>query len=92
MDQPLYEACATAVHSVGPDGRVLGGADAVFYALERMGGGLFARVFRLPPLVWLMRGLYRLVANNRDKLSQLGFTQGEACGLKRSTGAPDKDA
>lgn len=52
------------------DGRVYGGAQAVAMLLIDAGGvwrpvGLLARV---PPFRWIAHGLYRLIANNRQRL------------------------
>lgn len=55
---------------VATDGRVHGGAQAVAELLLDAGGlwrplGL---LIRTPPFRWIAHGLYRLVANNRDRL------------------------
>ena len=62
--------CLTAMQLVLPDGRVLGGADAVPELLRRIHGwGWVAGVFALPPVRPLARRVYAWIARNRMKLS-----------------------
>ena len=64
------EAFARAFQLVLPDGRVLGGAEAVPELLRRIRGwGWVAGVFALPPVRPLARVIYGWVARNRMKLS-----------------------
>jgi predicted DCC family thiol-disulfide oxidoreductase YuxK len=55
---------------VDPDGRVSGGAQAVARLLSDAGPpwALLGAALRVPPLSWLARVLYRLVAANRHRL------------------------
>ncbi|MGY1642383.1 thiol-disulfide oxidoreductase DCC family protein [Geodermatophilus sp. SYSU D00703] len=55
---------------VSRSGRVSGGARAVAEALRAAGGpwALIGVALRVPPLSWLARGVYRLVAANRMRL------------------------
>ena len=62
--------CLTAMQLVLPDGRVLGGADAVPELLRRIRGwGWVAGVFALPLVRPLARVIYGWIARNRMKLS-----------------------
>jgi len=62
--------CLAAMQLVLPDGRVLGGADAVPEVLRRIRGwGWVAGVFALPPVRPLARRIYGWVARNRMKIS-----------------------
>lgn len=66
---------------VTPDGAVHGGAQAVAKLLLRSRGGwpLLGALLTLPPVKWVAHGVYRLVANNRQRLP--GGTA--ACALPR---------
>jgi predicted DCC family thiol-disulfide oxidoreductase YuxK len=61
---------------VGTDGRVDGGAQAIARLLLDCGGiwALLGGLIRVPPLRWVAHGLYRLVANNRDRMPGGGPT------------------
>ena len=62
--------CLTAMQLVLPDGRVVGGADAVPELLRRIRGwGWVAGLFALPPARPLARRIYGWVARNRMKIS-----------------------
>jgi predicted DCC family thiol-disulfide oxidoreductase YuxK len=67
----------TAAYWVEAEGRLRRGSDAVAAALVAAGGGwrLVGLVLRVPPVSWLARGVYRVVAGNRHRLP--GAT--EAC-------------
>ena len=53
-----------------PDGRVLGGADAVPELMRRIRGwGWLARLFALPPVRPVARQVYAWIARNRMKIS-----------------------
>lgn len=73
MTPALYAACEKAVHVVRPDGTLLRGGRATLFILERLGWGWFARLLALPPLVWGVELLYRLVAANRPFFSRFLF-------------------
>ena len=55
---------------VGPDGTLAGGAPAVAGALRAAGGpwALAGGLLSVPPISWLARGVYRVVAANRYRL------------------------
>jgi predicted DCC family thiol-disulfide oxidoreductase YuxK len=55
---------------VATDGRIDGGAQAVARLLLDCGGlwTVPGAVLRVPPFRWIGHGLYRLVANNRDRM------------------------
>ena len=62
--------CMTAMQLVLPDGRVLGGADAVPELLRRIRGWAWvAGVFALPPVRPLARVIYGWIARNRMRIS-----------------------
>ena len=64
------ERAAREVLWAAADGRVSGGAQAVAALLADAGGAwrVAGLALRLPPLSWLARGGYRLVAANRRRL------------------------
>ena len=62
------------------DGRVVGGAKAVFTILSRLGWGWLGTLLAVPPLVWPMEFGYRIVARNRGWISRR-FFGGNACAL-----------
>ncbi|WP_328541110.1 thiol-disulfide oxidoreductase DCC family protein [Streptomyces sp. NBC_00344] len=55
---------------VTPAGAVYGGAQAVAKLLLSAGRGwaVLGALLRLPPLRWMARAVYRIVANNRDRM------------------------
>lgn len=65
MTAELAEACARALHVITSDGRVLRAGRATLFIFERCGYKWSARLFRLPPLVWLVDLGYAVVARNR---------------------------
>lgn len=80
MDPELYEECKKALYVVKADGTRLRGADAVLFAMQETGKGLWA-VLRVPPIIWIARLVYRWIAQNRGLVSKL-FFKGETCNLK----------
>ena len=65
----------TAMQLVLPDGRVVGGADAVPELMRRIRGlGWLTAVFALPGVRPVARRLYAWIARNRMRIS---------CGLRR---------
>jgi predicted DCC family thiol-disulfide oxidoreductase YuxK len=61
---------------VAPDGRIDGGAQAVAKLLLDCGGlwAALGALLRVPPFRWIGHGVYRLVANNRDRMPGGGPT------------------
>ena len=80
MRPGLEERCLRELVVVAPDGRELGGARAVFFALRGTSLGWLAAWWSLPPFVWLASGAYALVARNRGFLSKTLF-RAQVCGL-----------
>lgn len=64
------DALRRGVHVFTADGRVLRGGRAVLFIAEQLGYGWIARPLSLPPLVWLVEGIYWLIARFRGKLSR----------------------
>lgn len=76
MTPALRAACENAVHVVTSEGRVLRAGRAVLFILDHIGKArLFARVFSLPPLVYLVEIGYRILAVNRPFFSRFLFTK-----------------
>lgn len=74
MTPQLERACRRAVHVVTPDGRLLKAGRAALYVLGEIGWPkLLVQVLSLPPLVWPVEIVYRIVANNRMFLSRYIF-------------------
>jgi len=71
MTPALAAACADAVHVVTADGRVLRAGRAVLFVLEQLGWPV--RLLALPPLIWPIEWLYRVVARNRAFFSRFLF-------------------
>jgi predicted DCC family thiol-disulfide oxidoreductase YuxK len=68
--QVSEESCLTAMRLVLPDGRVLGGADAVPEILLRIPRWRWlARIFALPGVRPVARRIYAWIADNRMRLS-----------------------
>lgn len=67
------EQCESAVHLVEPDGRVCSGADAVvrLFDFGLRGGSGLGRLLSLPPLIWVLRIGYRIVARHRQFFSAI---------------------
>lgn len=80
MTDAIFEQCKSAVVVMTSDGKQFNGADGILFVLEHLGWGVFARILRLPPLVWVMRLGYLVIARNRGRLSRW-FFGGQVCGL-----------
>ena len=66
----LRAACARAMHVLTTDGRVLKAGRASLFVLGEIGWPLAARVLAWPPFLWAVELGYRLVADNRGRLSR----------------------
>ncbi|MFG2589730.1 DUF393 domain-containing protein [Streptomyces sp. NBC_01166] len=55
---------------ITPPGKIYGGAQAVAKMLLNAGSGwaVLGALLTLPPLRWIAHGVYRLVANNRERM------------------------
>ncbi|MEE9274876.1 MAG: DCC1-like thiol-disulfide oxidoreductase family protein [bacterium] len=72
MTDALRLRCARAVHLILPDGTTLSAGRACLGVLSLLGWPRTARLLSLPPLVWIVEALYRLVAMNRGWLGRIG--------------------
>lgn len=61
------EACEKEIHIISESGKVLRGADAVLEIWRKTGhwSAFLAGFFRIPPFIWLVRMVYRLIARFR---------------------------
>jgi predicted DCC family thiol-disulfide oxidoreductase YuxK len=75
MTDPLYAACARAVHVVRADGTVLRGGRATLFILERLGWGPVARLLSYPPLIWPVELGYAIVARHRGFFARFFFRE-----------------
>ena len=66
----LAEACEEAVHIIQPNGEVLKAGRAVLFALATLGYSKSSRILGTPPFIWLVEIGYRLVAQNRHRLTR----------------------
>jgi predicted DCC family thiol-disulfide oxidoreductase YuxK len=64
------EQAAAALQCVQIDGTVRSGHEAIAAALESAGRiwSIIGRALRLPGISWVAAGVYRLVADNRQRL------------------------
>lgn len=86
------ERAAYEVLWITPDGTVYGGAQAVTRILLSAGSGwsVLGAILRLPPLCWVADGVYRLIANNRERMP--GGTAACALPADRRPGASRRPA
>ncbi|GAA1912685.1 hypothetical protein GCM10009753_50860 [Streptantibioticus ferralitis] len=72
---------------ITPDGSVYGGAQAVAKLLLSARGGwaVLGALLKLPPIRWAAHGLYRIIADNRDRMP--GGTAACALPASRRPGA-----
>ena len=70
IDQALRARCERALHIVTPSGRVLDGGKAVLFIAQGLGYRRSARILARRPLFWMVEYGYRLVANNRGRISR----------------------
>jgi predicted DCC family thiol-disulfide oxidoreductase YuxK len=75
MTRQLAEACATALHVVTDDGKILKAGRACLFVLAAIGRRRTARLLSLPPLVWLVELGYRLVARHRTFFGRFLFRE-----------------
>lgn len=73
MTEEIRQACASAVHVVTAEGRVLKAGRACLYILEGLGYAPLARVLGVPPMVWMVELGYRVVASRRRFFSRFPF-------------------
>jgi predicted DCC family thiol-disulfide oxidoreductase YuxK len=63
-------ALRRGVHVITADGRVLRSGRAVLFIGEQLGYGWLTRPLSLPPMVWVVEGVYWVIARLRGKLSR----------------------
>jgi len=63
-------ALQRGVHVITADGRVLRSGRAVLFIGEQLGYGWLTRPLSLPPLIWMVEGVYWIIARLRGKLSR----------------------
>lgn len=73
MTPELERACARSVHVIRPDRSILRAGRACLYVLERLGWKRRARLLRLPPFIWAVELVYRLIASHRTLAGRLLF-------------------
>ena len=77
MNDALRAACPEALHVVTQEADVLRGGRALLFAYGQLGHARTAHWLARRPLIWLVEGVYRVVARNRRWISRL-FFRGEA--------------
>jgi predicted DCC family thiol-disulfide oxidoreductase YuxK len=73
MTPELRAACRRAMHVLTADGQVLRAGRASLFVLRETGHHRLAAVLSLPPFVWVVELVYRIVARHRAQLSWLIF-------------------
>ena len=73
MTDDLAVRCAKALHVITPTGQILSGGRAGLCVLDLLGYKRVARLFSLPPLVWITELVYWIVARNRRFFSWFFF-------------------
>lgn len=73
MTPALYAACEHAVHVVRADGTVLRAGRATLYLFSQIGYAPITQILMLPPLLWTVEILYKIVANHRDFFANFFF-------------------
>jgi predicted DCC family thiol-disulfide oxidoreductase YuxK len=63
-------ALRRGVHVITADGRVLRSGRAVLFIGEQLGYGWLTRPLSLPPMIWIVEGVYWIIARLRGKLSR----------------------
>jgi len=77
MTPKLFAACEYAVHVVTADGKILRAARACLFVLEQLGWAWQVRLLRLPPVLWFLENIYKIVASHRDFFANFFFTREE---------------
>lgn len=75
MTDALFAACAEAVHVIRPDGQLYRAGRAVLFILEHLGWGWSVRLLSYPPFLWLVEGLYQIVARHRSFFARFFFRE-----------------
>jgi len=70
----LRKACERAVHVIRANGRILRAGEACLYVCHRL-GWRWAKPVAKSPLMRLIEGAYRIVADNRQVFSKYFFTR-----------------
>ena len=63
-------ALRRGVHVITADGRILRSGRAVLFIGEQLGYGWLTRPLSLPPLIWMVEGVYWIIARMRGRLSR----------------------
>ena len=79
MSKDLTRRASRAVQVLGPDGLHLEAGRACLYVLETIGWGVAARALALPPFIWIVEGVYWVVARNRPFLSRFVSRDPDKC-------------
>lgn len=74
MTPELSTACEFAVHIVLKDGKILRAGRATLFLFSCVGWGIVSRILAIPPFLWGVELLYRIVANNRPFFARFFFT------------------
>ncbi len=75
MTPKLLIACEKVVHVIKTDGEILRAGRATLFVLDGIGFGWLARPLMLPPFIWLVELVYRIVAANRPFFAHFLFTR-----------------
>lgn len=73
MTPALAGRCRRAIHVITTEGQTLRAGRASLFLLERCGYRWFARIMRIPPLVWSVELGYYVVARNRRFFARFLF-------------------
>ena len=88
MTDALARRCERAVHVMTPDGTLLSAGRASLYAMDAVGWHRFSAAFSRRPLIWLVEGTYRLVADHRQGVSRFLFRPAPGDAAAASPSAP----
>jgi len=73
MTPELAAACQRAIHVVKADGTTLRAGRACLFILEGLGWGRAARYLTMPPFIWGVECVYRIVAASRPFFARFLF-------------------